>query len=59
MAHGFGMGGSRKLDPYFGWRRSLVDGSDSLDMGPFRLAIDRDTIWLATAVPRETWRAFS
>jgi hypothetical protein len=42
-----------------GWRRSLVEGLQSIDLGPFRLWIERDSVWLATQVPRAIWDAFS
>ena len=42
-----------------GWRRSLVEGLHSIDLGPFRLWIERDSVWLATQVPRAIWDAFS
>ncbi|HEX6811603.1 MAG TPA: UPF0158 family protein [Planctomycetota bacterium] len=41
-----------------GWRRSLVDGQQSVEFGPFRLWIERDSVWLATQVPRAIWDAF-
>ncbi len=42
-----------------GWRRSAVEGLSSVESGPFRLVLDGDAVWLATAVPREIWNAFS
>lgn len=42
-----------------GWRRSAVKGLSSVDLGPFRLIVDDDMVWLATEVPRDVWNAFT
>lgn len=42
-----------------GYRRSLVEGLHTIDLGPFRLVIERNVVWLATEVPREVWNAFT
>ena len=41
------------------WRRSAVDGRDTLEFDPFHLRLEGDCVWLATAVPRAIWDAFA
>jgi hypothetical protein len=41
-----------------GYRRSLVEGLPVIEVGPFRLAIEGNVVWLGTEVPREIWNAF-
>lgn len=40
------------------WRRSTVDGLDTIAIDPFRLELDGNTVRLATAVPGPVWDAF-
>lgn len=42
-----------------GFRRSAVEGLDTFDLAPFRLALEGDTVWLSTEVSRELWDALS
>jgi hypothetical protein len=41
------------------WRRSAVDGRDTLELDPFHLRIDGNCVLVATAVPRPIWDAFA
>jgi len=41
------------------WRRSAVDGLDTLELDPFHLRLEGDFVWIETAVSRAIWDAFA
>ena len=41
------------------WRRSAVEGLDSIELDPFHMHIEGDSVWLTMAVPRAIWDAFA
>jgi hypothetical protein len=42
-----------------GWRRSAVERLPEIEVGPFRLAVEDDVVWLRTEVTREIWDEFA
>lgn len=41
------------------WRNSAVAGLDTVELAPFRLSLEGDTVWLSTEVSREIWDALA